>query len=40
MKTILSGIQASGKLTLGNYIGAMKNFVALQQGVSMLFYGG
>lgn len=30
MKKVLSGIQPSGKLTLGNYIGAMKNFVALQ----------
>ncbi|WP_018753801.1 tryptophan--tRNA ligase [Paenibacillus sanguinis] len=30
MKTVLSGIQPSGKLTLGNYIGAIKNFVALQ----------
>ncbi|MBN2982817.1 MULTISPECIES: tryptophan--tRNA ligase [Cohnella] len=28
---VLSGIQASGKLTLGNYIGAMKNFVKLQE---------
>jgi tryptophanyl-tRNA synthetase len=27
---VLSGIQPSGKLSLGNYIGAMKNFVALQ----------
>ncbi|WEK53445.1 MAG: tryptophan--tRNA ligase [Candidatus Cohnella colombiensis] len=27
---VLSGIQPSGKLTLGNYIGAMRNFVALQ----------
>ncbi|OXS53318.1 tryptophan--tRNA ligase [Cohnella sp. CIP 111063] len=27
---VLSGIQSSGKLTIGNYIGAMKNFVALQ----------
>ena len=30
MKTILSGIQPSGNLTLGNYLGAIKNFVALQ----------
>lgn len=30
MKRVLSGIQPSGKLTLGNYIGALKNFVALQ----------
>ncbi|MGV2794999.1 tryptophan--tRNA ligase, partial [Clostridium perfringens] len=27
---VLSGIQPSGKLTLGNYIGAVKNFVTLQ----------
>lgn len=27
---VLSGIQSSGRLTLGNYIGALKNFVALQ----------
>ncbi|MBB6670899.1 tryptophan--tRNA ligase [Cohnella nanjingensis] len=30
-KRVLSGIQPSGKLTLGNYIGAMKNYVALQE---------
>ncbi len=30
MKTILSGIQPSGRLTLGNYLGAIKNFVKLQ----------
>src|SRR5665647_791424 len=30
MKRVLSGIQPSGKLTLGNYIGAIKNFVTLQ----------
>lgn len=30
MKRVLSGIQPSGQLTLGNYIGAMKNFVKLQ----------
>ena len=29
-KTIFSGMQPSGKLTLGNYLGAMKNWVALQ----------
>ncbi|GIP24006.1 tryptophan--tRNA ligase [Paenibacillus sp. J22TS3] len=29
-KIVLSGIQPSGKLTLGNYIGAMQNFVQLQ----------
>ncbi|MBR2891231.1 MAG: tryptophan--tRNA ligase [Bacilli bacterium] len=30
MKTILSGIQPSGKITLGNYLGAIKNFVEMQ----------
>ena len=31
MKPILvSGIQPSGKLHIGNYLGALKNFVALQ----------
>ncbi len=29
-KVIFSGIQPSGNLTLGNYIGALRNFVALQ----------
>ena len=29
-KVILSGIQATGNLTLGNYIGALKNFAKLQ----------
>ena len=31
MKTIVSGIQPSGKLTLGNYLGAIKEFVKLQE---------
>lgn len=29
-KTVLSGIQPSGSLTLGNYIGALKNFTEFQ----------
>ena len=29
-KTIFSGIQPSGILTLGNYIGALRNWVSLQ----------
>lgn len=33
MKTIVSGIQPSGALTLGNYLGAMKNFVELQNSL-------
>lgn len=31
MKTIFSGIQPSGTLTLGNYLGAMRQFVQLQE---------
>ncbi len=30
-KTIFSGIQPSGSLTLGNYLGAIKNWVTLQE---------
>lgn len=37
MKRVLSGIQPSGQLTMGNYIGAMKNFVALQQDHECFF---
>ncbi|MFS0634533.1 tryptophan--tRNA ligase [Mesobacillus foraminis] len=37
MKTIFSGIQPSGTITLGNYIGAMKQFVELQDEYSCYF---
>ncbi len=37
MKRVLSGIQPSGKLTLGNYIGAMQNFVKLQHSHDCFF---
>lgn len=37
MKTIFSGIQPSGTLTLGNYIGAMKQFVELQDDYNCYF---
>jgi len=30
-KTILSGIQATGNLTLGNYLGALNNWVTMQE---------
>lgn len=36
-KTVLSGITPSGRLTLGNYIGAMKNFVKLQEQYQCYF---
>ncbi|RHW43217.1 tryptophan--tRNA ligase [Neobacillus notoginsengisoli] len=37
MKTIFSGIQPSGTLTLGNYIGALKQFVELQEEYNCYF---
>lgn len=36
-KVIFSGIQPSGNLTLGNYIGAIKNWVKLQDEYDCLF---
>jgi tryptophanyl-tRNA synthetase len=37
MKRVLSGIQPSGTLTLGNYIGALQNFVKLQDNHQCFF---
>ncbi|MGG5253275.1 tryptophan--tRNA ligase [Neobacillus sp. SM06] len=37
MKTIFSGIQPSGTITLGNYIGALKQFVELQHEYNCYF---
>ncbi len=37
MKTIFSGIQPSGTITLGNYIGAMMQFVELQNDYNCYF---
>ncbi|WP_339029593.1 MULTISPECIES: tryptophan--tRNA ligase [unclassified Spiroplasma] len=37
-KRMLSGITTTGKMTLGNYIGAMKNFVALQDEFEMYVF--
>ncbi|MBN8433358.1 tryptophan--tRNA ligase [Priestia flexa] len=37
MQTIFSGIQPSGTITLGNYIGAMKQFVELQDDYNCHF---
>lgn len=37
MKTIVSGIQPSGVITLGNYLGAIKNFVKLQESEAKLY---
>jgi tryptophanyl-tRNA synthetase len=37
MKKVLSGIQPSGQLTIGNYIGAMINYVKMQHEHRCLF---
>ena len=36
-KLILSGIQPTGTFTLGNYIGAVKNWLAMQAENDCLF---
>ncbi len=36
-KTMLSCVQPSGKLTLGNYLGAMRNWVGLQDDYNCIF---
>ncbi|HBL84094.1 MAG: tryptophan--tRNA ligase [Clostridiales bacterium GWF2_38_85] len=36
-KTIFSGIQPSGNLTIGNYLGSLKNWVTLQDEYNSLF---
>lgn len=37
MERIFSGIKPSGNLTLGNYLGAIRNFVAFQERADCLF---
>lgn len=39
MKRIVSGIQPSGKLHLGNYLGAIRNWVDLQSSNQECFFG-
>ena len=36
-KIILSGIQPSGHLCIGNYLGALKNFVSLQKNMDCIY---
>lgn len=37
-KTIISGIQSSGILTLGNYLGALKNWTKMQDEYNCIFF--
>ena len=36
-KVVYSGIQPSGSLTIGNYLGALKNFIGLQDEYNCLY---
>lgn len=36
-KRIFSGIQPSGILTIGNYLGALKNWVGLQEDYECIY---
>lgn len=38
METVLSGIRATGKLHLGNYFGALRNFVGMQHSERCFFF--
>lgn len=37
-KRLVSGITATGKLTIGNYLGAIKTFVKLQEEYEMFIF--
>ena len=36
-KLVFSGVQPSGNLHLGNYLGALKNFVSLQDKMNCIY---
>jgi len=38
MDTVLSGIRSTGNLHLGNYLGAVRNFVRMQEGNNCYFF--
>ena len=38
MQTVVSGIRPTGNLHLGNYFGALKNFVRMQQENNCYFF--
>src|SRR6476661_3349140 len=38
METVVSGIRSTGKLHLGNYYGAVKNFIKMQQDYNCFFF--
>ena len=38
MKTVVSGIRSTGNLHLGNYYGALKNFIRMQENNRCFFF--
>ena len=36
-KLVFSGVQPSGNLHLGNYLGALKNFILLQKDMECIY---
>jgi tryptophanyl-tRNA synthetase len=38
METVVSGIRSTGNLHLGNYFGAMQNFVKMQREYNCYFF--
>lgn len=38
METVVSGIRSTGKLHLGNYYGALSNFVKMQNEYNCFFF--
>ena len=38
METVLSGIRSTGNLHLGNYFGAVKNFIKMQEKNNCFFF--
>ena len=38
METVLSGIRSTGNLHLGNYLGAVQNFVKMQNDYNCYFF--
>ena len=36
-KLVFSGVQPTGNLHLGNYLGALKNFVSLQKEMKCIY---
>ena len=38
METVVSGIRSTGNLHLGNYFGALRNFIKMQDAANCFFF--